>query len=293
MFFVKLKPKTESGEKIEKFYLLLSPKSNILHGNYDQPAMKAITTLNTILKMLRDVYQCYWFVDNGRLKIEHITYFKNGGSYASPEVGIDLTEVTNARNGMKWGFSTSSYEFDKSDMPERFQFHWMDDVTEAFDGYPIEILSKYTSPGRIEDVNVTGFTTDVDYMMLKPGAISQDGFALFAAVFKNNRYELPIVERNIDGADLRLQNGYLSWVTLQPTYYIRNLPAKKVSINKNTYILEETSRKRKQKVKFPMLETIDTKKLVKTYLGNGQIEKISVNLSSRINEVTLKYDTEQ
>ena len=64
-------------------------------------------------------------------------------------------------------------------------------------------------------------------------------------------------------------------------------------INKTDYVVAETSRKRKQKVKFPTLETIDTKMLVKTYLGNGQIEKISVNLSSRINEVTLKYDTEQ
>jgi hypothetical protein len=48
-----------------------------------------------------------------------------------------------------------------------------------------------------------------------------------------------------------------------------------------------------QKVKFPSLDSINTTKLVKTYLGNGQIEKISVNLSSRINQVTLKYDTEQ
>lgn len=278
----------------QNFHLLLSPKSNILHGNYDQPAMKAETTLNTILKMLRDVYKCFWFIEDGKLKIEHISYFRNGGTYSSsPEVGTDLTKIENIRNGKKWGFLTSSYEFDKSDMPERFQFSWMDDVTEGFEGYPIEVNSKYVSPGRIEDINVTGFTTDVDYMMLNPGAISQDGFALFAAIYRNGRYELPIVERNVDGADLRLQNGYLSWITLQPNYYLSDLPAKKVVINKTDYLVTETSRKRKQKVKFPTLEDINTKKLVKTYMGNGQIEKISVNLSSRINEVTLKYDTEQ
>ena len=278
----------------QRFHLLLSPKSNILHGNYDQPAMKAETTLNTILKMLRDVYKCFWYIEDGKLKIEHISYFRNGGTYNSmPEIGTDLTKLENIRNGKKWGFLTSKYEFDKSDMPERFQFAWMDDVTEGFEGYPIEILSKYVSPGRIEDVNVTGFTTDVDYMMLNPGAISQDGFALFAAVFQNGRYELPIVERNVDGADLRLQNGYLSWITLHPNYYLSDLPARRVLVNRAEYLAVETSRKRKQSVKIPASETIDTKKLVKTYLGNGQIEKISVNLSSRINEVTLKYDTEQ
>lgn len=278
----------------QNFHVLISPKSNILNSNYDQPAMKSQTTLNTILNMLRDVYKCFWFIEDGKLKIEHISYFRNGGTYTgSPIIGADLTKLENPRNAKKWGFLTSSYEFDKADMPERFQFAWMDDVTEGFEGYPIEVNSKYVSPGRIEDINVTGFTTDVDYMMLNPGAISQDGFALFAAVYRNGRYELPIVERNVDGANLRLQNGYLSWITLQPNYYIFDLPAKNVSINKEYYTAQETSRKRKQKVKFPTLESIDTKKLVKTYIGNGQVEKISINLSSRINEVTLKYDTEQ
>ena len=277
----------------QNFHVLISPKSNILNSNYDQPAMKAQTTLNTILNMLRDVYKCFWFIEDGKLKIEHISYFRNGGTYTgSPIIGADLTKLENPRNAKKWGFLTSNYEFDKADMPERFQFAWMDDVTEGFEGYPIEVNSKYVSPGRIEDINVTGFTTDVDYMMLNPGAISQDGFALFAAVYRNGRYELPIIERNVDGANLRLQNGYLSWITLQPNYYIFDLPAKKVIINKEYYEAYETSRKRKQKVKYPTLESIDTKTLVKTYIGNGQVEKISINLSSRINEVTLKYDTE-
>lgn len=277
----------------QKFHLLLSPKSNVLHGNYDQPAMKAQTTLNTMLKMLRDVYKCYWYIEDGKLKIEHISFFMNGGTYDNnPVVGTDLTSIQVPRSGKKWGYLTSSYEFDKADMPERYQFAWMDDVSEAFEGYPIEVKSKYVSEGRIEEVTVTGFTTDIDYMLLNPGAISQDGFALFAAIFVNNRYELPFVEREVDGAELRLQNGYLSWITLQPNYYTYDLPSKNVVINK-TPTSAKTIRKRKQKVRFPSLETFDTSKLVKTYLGNGQIEKISVNLSSRINEVTLKYDTEQ
>lgn len=278
----------------QTFQLLLSPKSNVLHGNYDQPAMKAQTTLGTILNMLRNVYKCYWYIEDGKLKIEHISFFMNGGTYdSSPVIGTDLTKIELPRSGKKWGFCTSSYEYEKSAMPERYQFAWMDDVSEAFEGYPIEVISKYVSEGQIEEVTVTGFTTDIDYMLLNPGAISQDGFALFAAIFVNNRYELPFVERNVDGALLRLQNGYLSWITLHPTYYTYDLPSKNVVINNSTQTADGTSKNRKQNVKFPSLDSIDTTKLVKTYIGNGQIEKISVNLSSRINQVTLKYDTEQ
>jgi len=36
----------------------------------------------------------------------------------------------------------------------------------------------------------------------------------------------------------------------------------------------------------------DMVKLIKTQLGNGTIQKISINLSSRNAKATLKYDTE-
>ena len=277
----------------QRFTLLLTQKSNVLHGEYDQPAQKAETTLGTILNALRDIYRCYWYIEDGKLKIEHISFFRNGGTYgASPGIGTDLTKLENVTNSKKWGYLTSNYEFDKSDMPERYQFAWMDDVTEAFEGYPIEIRSKYVTAGKIEEINISSITTDVDYMLLNPSAISEDGFALFAAVLDGGQYKLPFVERNVDGADLRLQNGYLTWITLLPNYYVYDLPAKQVVINNEEIEVMQTSRKKKQKLKFPSIEDIDTSKLIKTYLGNGQIEKITVNLSSRINEVTLKYDTE-
>ena len=278
----------------QRFTLLLTQKSNILHGEYDQPAQKAETTLGTILNALRDIYRCYWYIEDGKLKIEHISFFRNGGTYgATPGIGTDLTKLENVTNGKKWGYLTSTYEFDKADMPERYQFAWMDDVTEAFEGMPIEIRSKYVTAGKIEEINISSITTDIDYMLLNPSAISEDGFALFAAVSSGGTYQLPFVERNVDGADLRLQNGYLSWITLQPNYYTYDLPAKDVTINGEETRVSRTSRKKKQKLKFPSVEDIDTSKLIKTYLGNGQIEKITVNLCSRMNEVTLKYDTEQ
>lgn len=278
----------------QRFTLLLTQKSNVLHGEYDQPAQKAETTLGTILNALRDIYRCYWYIEDGKLKIEHISFFRNGGTYGStPGIGTDLTKLNNVTNGKEWGYLTSTYDFDKADMPERYQFAWMDDVTEAFAGYPIEIRSKYVTAGKIEEINISSITTDVDYMLLNPSAISEDGFALFAAVLSGGKYQLPFVERNINGADLRLQNGYLTWITLLPNYYVYDLPAKQITINNEEMQVSQTSRKKKQKLKFPSIEDIDTTKLIKTYLGNGQIEKITVNLSSRINEVTLKYDTEQ
>ena len=277
----------------QQFTLLVTPKSNVLVGEYQTPALKAITTLREFLNMLRDCYRCYWYIEDGKFKIEHIKFFRNGGNYESPQIGIDLTKIESPNNGKKWGYLTNNYEFDKSDMPERYQFSWMDEVTDAFDGQPIQINSKYVTDGKIEEITIQNFTTDVDYMLLNPSAISQDGFALFSATLSGSNYVLPIIEREINGNALRIQNGYASWITLQPNYYIYDLPASKATINGRNYTGLSTSRNKKQKVKFPTLQDIETNKLIKTYIGDGQIEKISVNLSSRINEVTLKYDTEQ
>lgn len=280
--------------KSDNFYLFLSPKSNFMHGNYDQPAQKAETTLGTILNALRDIFRLYWYIEDGKLKIEHISWFKNGGTYTtSPVIGIDLTQIENVTNGKKWGYMTSNYEYDKADMTEQYQFAWMDDVSETFDGYPIVIRSKYVTGGKVEDVNISSITTDVDYIMLNPNSISEDGFVLMAATLQSaNSYVLPYETFSIDGASLRAQNAYLSWIYLHENFWTYDLPAKKVTINNKDMTLTHVSRKKKQKVKFPTLEELNTKKLVKTYLGDGQIEKITVNLSSRINEVTLKYDTE-
>ena len=55
----------------------------------------------------------------------------------------------------------------------------------------------------------------------------------------------------------------------------------------------QEERKKKQTLNFPAgITDPNPMKLVKTYIGNGQIDKISVNLSSRNCKATLNYDTE-
>ena len=278
------------------FRVMITQKSNILAGEYDQPAQKAPVTLSAILAMLRDTMKAYWYIEDNKFKLEHISWFKNGGAYSgTPVTSFDLTTLIQQKNKKTWGFISSKYSYDKVDMAERYEFGWMDDVTEGFAGYPIEINSKYVQRGKIENVNISAFTSDIDYMLLTPGSISQDGFALFAAVWDsaNNRYVLPYVQRTVDGADLRLQNGGMSFIYLHPNFWTYDLPAMDVTINEDPYTwVQGIERKKKQKISFPSLEDPNPLQLIKTYLGDGQIEKLSVNLQSRMNDIELKYDTE-
>lgn len=279
------------------FKLLISQKSNIINGEYQTPAQKAPITLQQIMTMLRDIYKCYWYIEDGKFKIEQINWFRNGGSYGyNPIIDYDLTQLENVRNGKKLAFATSEYSFDKVDMPERYQFEWMDDVTTPFEGLPIEITSKYVTAGKIEEINISNFTSDIDLMLLNPGAISSDGFALFAAVTPSGggQLELPFTRQTVDSVEYFLQNGYLAFINIQPTYWVYDMPARNFKINNSPYYaMRGLERKKKQTLNFPAGTTDPNPMLlVKTYIGNGQVDKLSVNLCSRNIKATLKYDTE-
>lgn len=280
----------------QSFKLLISQKSNIINGEYQTPAQKAPITLQQIMTMLRDIYKCYWYIEDGKFKIEQINWFRNGGSYGyNPIIDYDLTQLENVRNGKKLAFATSEYSFDKVDMPERYQFEWMDDVTTPFEGLPIEITSKYVTAGKIEEINISNFTSDIDLMLLNPGAISSDGFALFAAVTPSGggQLELPFTRQTVDNVEYYLQNGYLAFINIQPTYWVYDMPARRFKINNMSNYAIGIERKKKQTLNFPAGTTDpNPMQLVKTYIGNGQVDKLSVNLCSRNIKATLKYDTE-
>lgn len=277
------------------FRLLVSQKTNIINGEYQQPAQKAPTTLQQFTNMLRDCFKCYWFIEDGKFKIEHIQYFRNGGSYSGGAIlSHDLTKELNLRNGKPWAFNTSEYSFDKVDLPERYQFEWMDDVTAAFEGLPIQVISKYVTPGKVEEINISNFTSDIDMMLLNPGNMSSDGFALFAAVppTSGSQWILPFTKQTVNGVEYFLQNGYLAFINLQMPYWMYDLPARRVSINGSEVYAYGIERKKKQTFSFPAIDDPNPMQLIKTYIGNGQVDKLSVNLCSRNIKATLKYDTE-
>lgn len=386
--------------------LFITPKSNIIVSEYQDPAQKATCTLQTILNMLRDTCRCYWFIEDKRLHIEHVSYFNNGGAYGGqPAIGYDLTRLKNPRNGKPWSFARGEYSFDKFDMAERYQFKWMDDCTEPFDGFPIEIKSNYVQKGKIEEINVGSFSSDVDLIMLNPKNISKDGFVVMSAIkakavdsdfdgyfqnyhnkkdgyvdkrwdirpgvighkvtlkmyvkahvengvkqqadyvnlvlckgntsvsiitlhisddlqeitfdiptdvdnltFRTSGWaavsivdarvvdglrELPFYFKKIDRVEYTLQNGFMSFIYLQEKYYRHDLPARLIMLNKTYNHAIKVDKKKKQTITFPTgFFDPNPRKLVKTLLGNGQFEKISVNLCSRTIKATLKYDTE-
>lgn len=367
------------------FELLITPKSNILAGEYTQPAQKAPITLKAVTDMLRNCFRAYWYIEGDKFKIEHIQWFRNGGSYTgNPEISYDLTAKRISRNGKTLAYGTSQFEYNKLSLPERYQFRWMDESTKAFEGMPIEIISRFVNAGNIEEITLNSFSTDVDYMLLNPSSFSEDGFVLMGAKLYNSipvddasrnipsegivyplsnvkagevlrmylhvttyaivnlvdelgqvtrvreltrggdyvvdveitegitsvlikrgtarmasvrvvrvsgTYFLPFVQRTEGNAEYVNQNGFLSFIHLLPDYYLYDMPAYEIRVNGEATMAFGIKREKKQTLRFPLYADPDPMKLIKTYVGVGQIEKISVNLSSRNANVTLMFDT--
>jgi hypothetical protein len=240
-----------------------------------------------IFDMLRDCFRCYWFIENGKLRVEHIYYFMNGKTYGTnPGVGIDLTSKVVTRNSKAWSFASSAYKYDKHETVGQYTFGWMDEVTPFFKSSPIEILSGYVNKETVNEITINNFTSDVDYMLISPGECSQDGFALLGPVIESGEKVLPLVSHVKDDT-CKLQNGYLSFERLREYYYY-DLSGTHFRVDgEEGYAYAK--KLKKQEVSFPCLYDPDMQKLIKTEMGDGQIEKLTINLSSRVANATLKY----
>ena len=284
---------------MERFYVYITQKTNILKGDYDRPAQKAEVSLEELMKMLRDCFRCYWYIEDNKFKIEHIYFFMNGGSYSGKSnYQLDFTKLTDQFNKKLSSYFQSEIEYDKSDLNQRYEFAWMDDVTDLFGGNTIDVKSNYIQKDKTEEINIGQFSSDVDYMLFNPSNFSEDGFALLCPVKNGSTLELPIitvnglVDENKDIYTAVAQNWYASWIYLQ-NFYLWDMPAYSIESNVLNYLYARDIKKcMKHTIEFPTEEDPDELELIKTAFGNGKIDEISIGLDTRIAKVNLLYRPE-
>lgn len=280
-----------------RFYVFIAQKTNILKGQYDQAAQKSEITLEDVMKMLRDCFRCYWYIEDNKLKIEHVSFFMNGGTYShNANSQLDFTKLKDMFNKKLTGYFQSETEFDKSELPSRYEFNWMDDVTELFGQVTIDVKAKYVQQDKKEEVNVSQFSSDVDFMLFNPNNFSNDGYALLCAVKNGSNYELPIITSNLideNGNSYQLisQNWYASWAYLVQKFYVYDMPAYNIDVNvSNETYVSRIKRCMKHTIELPIPEDLDELKLINTSFGSGKIDEFAVNLNTRMAKVNLLYE---
>lgn len=280
---------------MDRFYVFITQKTNILKGEYDQAAQKAEISFKDLMEMLRDCFRCYWYIEDGKFKVEHISFFIRGGSYSySSNVQLDFTKLIDQFNKKPSTYFQSEIEYDKSDLNQRYEFGWMDDVTDLFGNLTVDVKSNYIQKDKNEEIRISQFSSDVDYMLFNPANFSDDGFALLCPIKNGSSYELPIVEtqlidENGDSYDAIAQNWYAAWAYLTG-FYMYDMPARGIECNVTRRLYVNAIKMcMKHTVEFPIEEDLDELELIKTNIGNGKIDEYSVNMNTRTAKVKLAY----
>lgn len=274
--------------------LHITPISNIKKTFYEQAAQKGEISLKQILDMLRNVYNCYWFIDSdNRLRIEHIVYFKNGNSYTSekPTPSIDVTIKKNLPTGENWGFAQNTVEYETGKCPARYEFKWGDNCTYPFVGEPIDVKDIYLDASRKESVGIENFLADIDYIVSNPSGVSDDLFAVFEVNKSTKKVDILDVRLNDASPKYKVQNPYLSMIVAEQYYYPFDLSGWKAYAGKYELDVYKTKGIKKQTLSCPLtLAEMRSIGVIRTELGNGTIDKLEAEINTLYAKNTIYYE---
>ena len=274
--------------------LHITPISNIKKTFYEQAAQRGEISLKQIFDMLRNVYNCYWFIDSEkRLRIEHIVYFKNGNSYTSekPTPSIDVTIKKNLPTWESWGFAQNTVEYETDKCPARYEFKWGDKCTYPFVGEPIDVKDIYLDASQKESVGIENFLADIDYIVSNPSEVSDDLFAVFEVNKSTKKVDILDVRLNDASPKYKIQNPYLSMIVAERFYYPFDLSGWKASAGQYELDVYKTKGIKKQTLSCPLtLAEMRSIGVIRTELGNGTIDKLEAEINTLYAKNTIYYE---
>lgn len=283
--------------------IYITPITNIKKTYYSQAARKGTITLGQILDMLKNTMQLYWFIDaQNTLRIEHITWFKNGGSYSQSTPLIDIATLPAYPNGKTWSFGQNEYEFNTRDLVKRYEFAWNSNCSDIFNGFPIDINNKFAQNGKTSKASVSNFISDIDLIISAPDSLSDDCFALIGTNAQGYCF-VPVLDylssRTFRLPTFRPQNGYLSFLFLELAYWMHNMSGNNATTteyqtyNQGNAVVPviDTMNIKSQNVKFPMpISKIGKEGIIHTGIGFGEWIKEEFTPEDGMVEIELMID---
>jgi hypothetical protein len=245
-------------------------------------------------ELLWNSYQAKWFIDDqNRFRIEHISFFENGGTYDGVNIGVDLTTQLEPKTKKPWAFKTSKWDYDTSDMPETLEVGWMDEVSAHFEGEDIVSVDPIRSIDSSENRSMSKFTTDIDFVVGNSSAVSASGYLVLEVLevlsSKSVAYRTVTIT---PGNSFRAQNGALSNRYIHQAYYQHSMPTRSALVNGIVTAAVTVRRTRKQSIGYPEQDAVDLMPLALTNLGAGKITKSSEALTSGNTSIQLKHDAQ-
>jgi hypothetical protein len=242
-------------------------------------------TLKEVLDMLRDVFQCYWYIDaDGDFRIEHKMYFE--------KMWDDSTSIT-----------TSTYsddepetdalllQYDKSLMFSHEEFTQAQNTDDTdFLGLPIT-YDVFETLGQVKKYNLS-LTTDIGHMASDDG--SKSGMVLYHSVYTDaDSNKIGYIVLYTDGvlSSVSKLNAYFSWANLHDNFWSWGRMSENANINGSDTTADSTEPFLIQdNVRFHYSSAIDGFTKMVSSVGNGRIKSMLRDLETDFITFTLLFD---
>lgn len=257
-------------------------KSDFLNPTATTKAVKGILTFNELMNIFKEVFQAYWFIENGGIRIEHISWF-------TQTVAFDLTTTTYSR----YASGTRGYEYIKSKMPREENWKWTESGNIDFIGLPVTYDSSCVNKDDIKNITIQNVVTDVLFVFNNSSNSSKEGFVLVATELDGSDYNVMSEVGLLSGVSL--PNNHLSLANLLYNYFRHDRVLLEGTMNNVFQTFFSAIKTKKQvPVSFPFCcddELIPEESIIETQLGSGYIEEsVSLDIKTNMITMTLVYD---
>lgn len=188
-------------------YLTIAQKSDIIRPASTDPSSTAMLSWNELMDILWIMFQVKWDydIDTDTINVEHISWWP-------PAAGLDLrTQELSA--------ASNKYTYLKDKMPKYEKFSFMEADNVNFVGTPIWYDSGCVDQDPDSNVaeSQVRVTTDLQYIIDNPDAISDEGFVILCNFVYSGNYYVEETTGIIDSTVVK--NGRLSWANLHNAYF--------------------------------------------------------------------------
>lgn len=274
---------TQQASKVRNIFLLQA--SDVKRPTATGMAQRAMFTWEKLTNALQKMFNVEWRVKNGVLRLEHVSFF-------TKTLGMDLTEPEYE----KWLRGKRKYTYKNESLPSKET--WKFGGTQSygdFEGQPITynsgcIVNKRTSKTH----SIEGVYTDVELAFAFPNSdnntVAEDGIFFIAGGYDGTNYYI-LQEDGILSAPK--VNNTLAISQLLRDYHKHERPFPTGKMNGEETLFKSVIRtKQGTKITIPYCcpSDFDPEVLIKTDLGDGEINSASFSFAKETMELELLYD---
>jgi len=274
---------------VDLSHISFHTKIDIKNPQAPLPSYDALMSFKQLMETLNRIWDVYWHIDNGVLRIEHELYYLNGLSYSgNQQIGLDLTLP---KYGIK---KANKYKYLESELPWREEWRYAEGEHSGGIGY-IEYDKRCTSDDiKIRSIDMA--IADIYSIWKYFDTYSDDGFVILQNVAQTfTSAGVPSLSGYMVYGTVQNGNSNMGWSFLLKNYWKYNRIEIQGRVNGSlfsTFTFQSVIRKREQiPIKFQLCcDDFDIYKLQTTSLGEGISSGAKERLKDSQMEITLRYE---